>query len=201
MLDLVLEAALGYAGDPRPIRESLQSTHPSLSTARIPTPPSRLDPYPRERPITSRFPIDIATPLDLTSDSSGCTSGPTTPTDVTLLSCPSSLPLLYFPDPFPTESRLSRVQCSISLVVPEFRTASLFDHLPFPTFGYCSLSVFTFAPPSYSLFPFAMLPSRSDSRSTYSSSRYFAHFPCSLFGLPYVRLVFRVPFPHVPLGP
>ena len=93
--------------DPRPIRESLQSTHLSLLAARIPAPPSRLDPYPRERTITSRFPIDIATPLNLASDSSGCTSGPTTPTDVTLLSCPSSLPLLYFPDPFPTESCLS----------------------------------------------------------------------------------------------
>ena len=138
--------------DPRPIRESLQSTHPSLSTACIPAPSSRLDPYPREWMITSRFPIDIATPLDLASDSSGCTSGPTTPTDVTLLSCPSSLPLLCSPDLFPTESRLSQVQCSVSLVVPEFRTISPFDHLPFPTFGYCSLSVFTFAPPSYSLF-------------------------------------------------
>ena len=139
-------------------------------------------------------------PPDLARDSPDCTSGPTVPTDVTLPSCPTSLPLLYSPDPFPTESRLSRVQCSVSLVVPEFQTVSLFDHLPFPTFGYCSLSVFTFAPLSYSLFPFATLPSRSDSRSTYSSSRYFAHFPCSLFGLPYVRLVFRVPFPHVPLG-
>ena len=133
-------------------------------------------------------------------DSPDCTSGPTAPTDVTLLSCPLSLPLLYFPDPFPTESRLSRVQCSVSLVVPEFQTVSLFDHLPFPTFGYCSLSVFTFAPLSYSLFPFTTLPSHSDLRSTYSSPRDFAHFPCSLFGLPYVRLVFRVPFPHVPLG-
>ena len=188
-------------GDPRPIRESLQSTHRSLSTARIPTPPSRPDPYPRERPITSRFPIDIATLPDLASNSPDCTSGLTAPTDVTLISCPSSLPLLCSPDPFPTESRPSRVQCSVSLVVPEFRTVSLFNHLPFPTFGYHSPSVFTFAPPSYSLFPFATLPSRSDSRSTYSSPRYFAHFPCSLFGLPYVRLVFRVPFPHVPLGP
>ena len=151
--------------------------------------------------ITSRFPIDIAMPLDLASDSSGCTSGPTTQTDVTLLSCPSSLPLLYFLDPFLTESRLSRVQCSVSLVVPEFQTISPFDHLPFPTFGYRSPSVFIFAPPSYSLFPLTTLPSRSDSRSTYSSSRYFVHFPCSLFGLPYVRLVFRVLFPHVPLGP
>ena len=187
--------------DPRPIRESLQSTHPSLSTAHIPTPPSRLDPYPRKRPITSRFPIDIATLPDLATDSSDCTTGPTAPTDVTLRSCPSSLPLLYSPDSLLTESRLSRVQCSVLLVVPEFRTVSLFNYLPFPTFGYCSLSVFTFAPLSYSIFPFTTLPSRSDSRSTYSSSRYFAHFPCSLFGLPYVRLVFRVPFPHVPLGP
>ena len=118
------------AADPRPIRESLQSTHPSLSTARIPTPPSRLDPYPRKRPITSRFPIDIATPLDLASDSSDCTSGPTAPTDVTLPSCPTSLPLLYSPDPFPTESHLSRVQCSVSLVFPSsglfpFSTISL----------------------------------------------------------------------------
>ena len=168
----------------------------SLPIARIPPPPSRLDPYPRERPITSRFPIDITTLPDLATDSSDCTSGPTTPTDVTLLSCPTVLPLLCSPDPFPTESRLSRVRCSVSLVVPEFRTVSLFDHLPFPTFGYHSSSVFTFAPLSYSLFPFATLPSRSDSRSTYSSPRYFAHFPCSLFGLPYVRLVFRVLFPR-----
>ena len=187
--------------DLRPIRESLQSTHPSLSLARIPTPPSRLDPYLCKRTTTSRFPIDIATQPDLATNSSGCTPGPTAPTDVTLPFCPSSLLLLYFPDPFPTESHLSRVQCSVSLVVPEFRTVSLFNHLPFPTFSYHSPSVFTFTPLSYSLFPFATLPSRSDSRSTYSSSRYFVHFPCSLFGLPYVRLVFRVPFPHVPLGP
>ena len=187
--------------DLRPIRESLQSTHPSLSTARIPTPPSQLFPYLRKHTITSRFPIDIAMPPDLARDSPDCTSGLTVPTDVTLPSCPTSPPLLYSPDLFPTESRLSRVQCSVSLVVPEFRTVSLFDHLPFPTFGYCSPSVFTFAPLSYSLFPFATLPSYSNSCSTYSSPRYFAHFPCSLFGLPYVRLVFRVPFPHVPLGP
>ena len=159
----------GLGGDPRPIRESPQLTHLSLLAARIPTPPSRLDPYPRERPIASRVPIDIATLPDLATDSPDCTSGPTVPTDVTLLSCPSSLSLLYFPDSFSTESRLSRVQCSVSLVVPEFRTVSLFDYLPFPTFGYRSPSVFTFAPPSYSLFPFATLPSRSDSHSTYSS--------------------------------
>ena len=151
--------------------------------------------------ITSRFPINIVMPPDLARNSPDCTSGPTVPTDVTLPSCPTSLPPLYSPNPFPTESRLSRVQCSVSLVVPEFRTVSLFNQLPFPTFGYCSLSVFTFAPLSYSLFPFATLPSRSNSHSTYSSSRYFAHFPCSLFGLPYVRLVFRILFPHVPLSP
>ena len=176
-------------------------TYLSLPIAHIPTTPSQHDPYPRERTITSQFPIDIATLPDLATDSSGCTSGPTAPTDVTLPFYPPSLPLLYFPNPFPTESRLSRVQCSVSLVVPEFRTVSLFDHLPFPTFGYRSPSVLTFAPPSYSLFPFATLPSRSDLHSTYSSPRYFAHFPCSLFGLLYVRLVFRIPFPHVPLGP
>ena len=122
--------SFSWAGDPRPIRESLQSTHLSLLAARIPAPPSRLDPYPRERKITSRFPIDIATPLDLASDFPDCTSGLTVPTDVTLPSCPTSLPLLYSPNPFPTESRLSRVQCSVSLVFPSsglfpFSTISL----------------------------------------------------------------------------
>ena len=150
--------------------------------------------------ITSRFPINIATLPDLASDSSDCTSGPTALTDVTLPFHPPSLPLLYSPDPFPTESRLSQVQCSVSLVVPEFWTLSPFDHLPFPTFGYRSPSVFTFVPLSYSLFPFTALPSHSNSCSTYSSSQYFAHFPCSLFGLPYVGLAFYVPFPHVSLG-
>ena len=188
-------------GDPRPICESLQSTHLSLPTTRIPLPPLQHDPYSREWTITSQFPIDIATLPDLATDSSDCASGLTAPTDVTLPFCPPSLPLLYSPDLFPTESRLSQVQCSVSLVVPAFRTVSLFNQLPFPTFGYRSPSVFTFVPPSYSLFPFAMLPSCSDLCSTYSSPRYFAHFPCSLFGLPYVRLVFCVPFPHVPLGP
>ena len=137
---------------------------------------------------------------DLARASSGCTSGPTAPTDVTLPFCPPSLLLLYSPNPFSTESRLSQVQCSVSLVVPKFWTLSPFDHLHFPTFGYHSPSVFTFVPLSYSLFLFTTLPSHSNSRSTYSSSQYFVHFLCSLFGLPYVRLVFRVPFPHVPLG-
>ena len=186
--------------DLRPIRESLQSTHLSLPAARIPMPPSQLDPYPRKWMITSQFLIIIAMLPDLASDSSACISGLTVPTDVTLPSCPMSLLNPYSPDPFPTESQLFRVQCSVSLVVPEFQTVSLFDYLPFPTFGYHPPSVFTFAPLSYSLFLFATLPSRSDSHSTYSSFRYFVHFPCSLFGLLYVRLVFRVLFPHVPLG-
>ena len=115
--------------DPRPICESLQLTHLSLPTAHIPLPPSQLDPYAREWMVTSRFPIDIAMLPDLARDSSDCTSGPTVPTDVTLLFCPPSLPRLYSPDPFLTESRLSRVQCSVSLVVPEFQTISPFDCL------------------------------------------------------------------------
>ena len=101
--------------------------------------------------ITSQFPIDIVMLPDLAHDSSDYMSGPTVPTDVTLPSCPPSLPLLYFPNPFPTESRLSQVQCSVLLVVPEFQTLSPFDHLPFPTFGYRSPSVFTFVPLSHSV--------------------------------------------------
>ena len=107
-------------GDPRSIRESLQSTHLSLPTARIPPPPLRLDPYAREWTITSRFPIDIAMLPDLTCNSSDYISSLTVLTDITLPFCPPSLPLLYFPDLFPMESHLSRVQCSVSLVVPEF---------------------------------------------------------------------------------
>ena len=188
-------------GDLHPIRESLQSTHLSLLTACIPAPSSQCDPYSRERTITSWFLIDIVMLPNLACASSDYISGPTVPTDVILPFCPPSLPLLYFPNPFPTESRLSQVQCSVSLVIPEFRTISPFNHLPFPTPGHRSPSVFTFTPLSYSLFLFVTLPSHSDLCSTYSSSRYFVHFPCSLFGLPYVRLVFRVPFPHVSLGP
>ena len=120
--------------------------------------------------ITSWFPIDIAMLPDLARDSSDYISGLTVPTDVTLPFCPPSLLLLYSPDLFLMEFHLSRVQCSVSLVVPKFRTLSPFDHLPFPTFGYHSPSVFTFTPLSYSLFLFAMFPSCSDLCSTYSSS-------------------------------
>ena len=112
------------------------------------------------------------------SQLSACISGLTVPTDFILPSCPMTLLLLYFPDPFPTESRLSQVQCSVLLVVPEFRTLFLFDYLPFPTFSYHPPSVFTFAPLSYSLFLFTTLPSHSDLCSTYSSSQYFVHFLC-----------------------
>ena len=79
-------------------------------------------------------------------------SGPTVPTDIILPSCPTTLLLLSSPDPFPMESHLSQVQCSVSLVVPKFQTISLFQPSSFP---YLQL------PPSFSvhlhttpLFPF-----------------------------------------------
>ena len=109
-------------------------THLSLPAACIPTPPLQLNPYPCKWTITSWFPIDIAMHPDLACDPSDCISGLPVPTDVTLLFCPLSLPLLYTPNPFLTESCLSQVQCSVLLVIPEFWTISLFDHLLFPMF-------------------------------------------------------------------
>ena len=112
----------------------------------------------------------------------------------------------------PHHSSTPPIHSRRSPVFPEF---SVPFRLLFPSSGLFPFSTISLSLPSATVlfqcspsrhypipfFPFATLPSRSDSCSTYSSPRYFAHFPCSLFGLPYVRLVFRVPFPHVPLGP